>query len=316
MRLFIAVCLVLIFIFSCKTQPDADRNNNFSNQSKLYFVKLNPSPGSSYHYDMTNQSQIEMEVEDKEVNNINKSTTGINYTITKDSSGNYIFTINYDKVQLHTKNGDQETDFDAANAYVSPEPLERMLGLLVKSTMRATIDSTGQVKGITGYKELGEKIISNINSSDSYSITLAKSQWEKMIGNGIIKKNMDQVFKVFPDSAIHIGNTWRMNSREEGEIALNVKSIFTLKTINDDIAMINAEGTITSDNIPSTLMGLSGVVANLKGTQKAQYEVETKTGMLISCKIQADVDGNIQMMGREIPVSIKSSVNISGKKIK
>ena len=137
-----------------------------------------------------------------------------------------------------------------------------------------------------------------------------------MIGNGIIKKNMDQVFKIFPDSAIHIGDTWKMDSREEREISLNVKSIFTLKTINDDIAIINSEGTITSDNLPSTLMGLSGVIANLKGTQKGQFEVETKTGMLISCKIKADVDGNVKMMGREIPTDIKNSVTISGKKVK
>jgi len=265
---------------------------------------------------MTNQSKIEMEVEGKNIDNNNKSTTGINYTINKDSLGNFIFDINYDKVQLHTKNGDSESDIDAANAYISSEPLERMLGLLLKATMKATIDSTGQVKSITGYKELGEKVISGLNSNDTYSITMAKSQWEKMVGNGIVKKNMDQVFKIFPDSAIHIGDTWKMNSREEGEIALNVKSIFTLKTINDNIAIINSEGTIKSDNIPSTLMGVTGVVANLKGTQNGQFEVDSKTGMLINCKIKSEVDGNIQMMGKEIPLEIKSSVDIKGKQVK
>ena len=311
---FLFMVSVSAIVLSCKLQPESNRN--YDSENKIYRLKLNPAKGSTYHYDMVNESEIEMEVEDKEVNTLNRSTTGINYIINKDSAGNFIFDINYNKVQLHTKNNDAETDIDAANALVSSEPLERMLGLLTKATIKAIIDSSGQVKSISGYKELGEKIIAGMNSSDVYSISLAKSQWEKMIGNGIIKKNMDQVFKIFPDSAIHIGDTWKMDSREEGEISLNVKSIFTLKTINDDIAIINSEGTITSDNIPSTLIGLSGVIANLKGTQKGQFEVETKTGMLISCKIKADVDGNVKMMGREIPIDIKNSVTISGKKVK
>jgi len=32
---------------------------------------------------------------------------------------------------------------------------------------------------------------------------------DKAIGEGIVKKNVDQLFKMFPDSAVHVGDKWK-----------------------------------------------------------------------------------------------------------
>jgi hypothetical protein len=63
-------------------------------------------------------------------------------------------------------------------------------------------------------------------------------------------------------------------------------------------------------------LGFGNVAADLKGKQQAEYEMETKTGMLISCKMKADVEGTMQAMGREIPMIIKTSLKITGRKVK
>jgi len=43
-----------------------------------------------------------------------------------------------------------------------------------------------------------------------------QSQWDKAIGEGIVKKERGPALKMFPDSAVHVGDKWKLNSTEEG----------------------------------------------------------------------------------------------------
>ena len=99
-------------------------------------------------------------------------------------------------------------------------------------------------------------------------------------------------------------------------MGLIVKSIFKLKAINNDIAIIQSEGTIASDSSGTNLLDNSNASADLKGKQQGEYEIETKTGMLISAKISARVEGELTIMGTEVPVKIETSVKINGRRMK
>ena len=73
---------------------------------------------------------------------------------------------------------------------------------------------------------------------------------------------------------------------------------------------------MTSNQASNSVMGYTQVAANLKGEQKGEFEIETKTGMLISSQITANIKGNLQVMGRDIPITIKSSIKMNGTKSK
>jgi hypothetical protein len=98
--------------------------------------------------------------------------------------------------------------------------------------------------------------------------------------------------------------------------AIRVKfSTFKLKDIDDGIALIESEGDLTSDKSESNLMGYS-VTSNLQGDQQGEYEIDTKTGMLLKNKVTAKVEGSIQIMGKDVPLTIKTTVKMNGKKIR
>ena len=54
------------------------------------------------------------------------------------------------------------------------------------------------------------------------------------------------------------------------------------------------------------------VTGNLQGKRIGEYEVDAKTGMLLKNKVTAKVKGSFQMMGQEIPVTIKMEVKMAG----
>lgn len=277
-------------------------------------LHLNLQPGSTYYYTINNEYDIALEAQGKSINNKNKSDVDLTYAIQKDSAGNYLLQMHYEKIHLYTKSGDKESEMDADNAGATFDPVEKMLGFLKTTTITAVINPAGRIINISGYKELGEKIIAGLNTTDMQTKNLAWEKWNKVIGDGLIKKNIDQAFHLFPDSAIQVGDTWKMQSQQNGEIPLNETSSYTLKDIDDGIAYIESEGQMTSDKSNASVMG-TAVTSNLQGNQTGEYEVDAKTGMLLKNKVTAKVEGKIQMMGNDIPVTIKTSIKMSGKKI-
>ncbi len=312
MKKYFLAPLFLFPFLSCKIQPNSDRHFTDRNDSKVYRLRLNPVPGSKYHYDISNESELKFEAGDKKADNQNKSQVGVYYTVSKDSMGDYLFTMVYDKLHLSSKNNDTETEMDADSAGKSLDPVEKMLGELKSATVMATISPLGVVKSVTGYKELGDKIMAGFSASDSYARNIARTRWEQVIGKGIIKKNMDQLFNIFPDSAVHVGDRWKLSVSQKGEFSLNEKNSYLLKAIKDGVAYIESEGEMESDSTATNLVGYD-VVASLKGRQKGVYEMETTTGMLLDCHIKAEIEGSIQLMGRDIPITMTSNIKMKGR---
>jgi hypothetical protein len=316
MKKNILVGIAILILASCKLQPDSERHYSESDKSKVYQLHLDPPVGSTYHYDITKESEIKLEVDDKKTDNKNTANFGVFYEINKDSSGNLLLNMSYDKIHVYTKKNDVETETDAADAANSIDPVERMLGYVKDAKISATISPTGELKSVTGYKELGEKMLANFDPNDTYGKNVARQQWEKLIGEGIVKKNVDELFRIFPDSAVHLGDTWKLTYKESGDIPLVSKTIFTLKDINDDIVMIGSEGVIISDSSSTGFMSFNNASIHVKGKQDGEYEIERKTGMLISCRVKANIEGTLEVAGREIPLTIETSLKLTGKKIK
>lgn len=256
-----------------------------------------------------------MEVSGKKIDNVNKSQVGARYSVNKDSAGNFLFTMAYDKIHLHAKKEDIETDMDAANAATTEDPTEKMLNALTSANIVATVSPAGEVKKVAGYNEIGDKIMAGFSSPDPYARKVAHNKWEQLVGDGIVKKNMDQLFKIFPDSAVHIGDKWKLDSKQKGQFNLNLKNSFTLRGISDGIAFIAVDGEIKSDSTITNLLGYD-VVSFLIGHQEGEYRVDTKSGMLLSSNITTSIEGTLQLMGRDIPVTIESSIVVKGKKVK
>ncbi|HZE85249.1 MAG TPA: DUF6263 family protein [Puia sp.] len=304
-------CLICLAAVSCKTRPGADRQYAAGDENGIYRLRLNPANGSKYHYEISNESEFKLEINDKKVDNQSRRDVGVYYQVTKDTAGNFILAIRYDKIHIYTKQNDAETEMDAANAANSLEPAEKMLGLLTGAELVATVTPLGEVKSVNGYKELESKIMAGFDERDTYGKAKAQGQWDKLVGEELIGRNMDQLFKIFPDSAVHVGDKWSLNSRQKGEIGINSRTSYTLQEIHNETAVIVSEGELTSDST-ATMMGYN-VTTDLKGRQKGEYQMEARSGMLKSATITADIEGTITAAGKEIPVVIKSSVKLKSR---
>ncbi len=130
----------------------------------------------------------------------------------------------------------------------------------------------------------------------------------------MIRKNIDQLFKIFPDSAVRVGDRWKISSQEKGGVNFRISHSFILKSISDGEANVESRGEIVSDTAETELMGYN-VTTDLKGEQSSDYDIDIKSGMMLNGKINTDIDGTIQSMGKNIPLKISIAIKITGKKL-
>ena len=309
---FFFLCL-LLSIASCKMLPSDDKK--YPGLDKLnYKIQLNPKLNTTYYYDITNSTDINVEMNEKAVTNLNKSTVGLSYVITKDSAGNFTFTIHYDKIHIHAKNGEVETDADADNGGFAASPVQKMLSTLKAAKLVATVTPKGEIKDISGYKELATQLMASLDPNDSNAKTEAQHQLDQLIGEGMIKKNLNQLFTFLPDSVVHPNQQWQSSVKQQTDFNLSTTNYYTLKEASDATVRIRSEGKIQGNGASIEMMGYP-VLPNLKGFQKGDYELETTTGMLSKSKVNTEIKGTIQIMGREVPVTIVSEVSIDAHKM-
>ncbi|MBX3254194.1 MAG: hypothetical protein KF862_08650 [Chitinophagaceae bacterium] len=312
--------ITIIFFFSCNSTPGtphtasprdtAFRQNKEENAGKAYKFRLDPVDRATYRYALNNNSEITMNVNGNETSSINNAEAVTSYTVNRDSSGDFIFNIRYDKIKIHTQKGGVETNADADNGALSANPVEKMLGILKQSAITAIVGLNGEIKEIKGYKELGDKLTGGFAANDVYAKNAARSQWEKLIGGNIFRGGVDKLFTVLPDSTIKPGDSWTATATQAGEFPVNIKSTYTLKEIRNDVAVIRSVGDITSIDIPSGAPELGNIKGNIKGKQKGTVTLNIKTGMIVSNDITTGMEGTIQTMGVDVPVSIQNVVKI------
>jgi hypothetical protein len=313
MKNILAVLSLLLVLNACKMSQDSE-NDKFA-ADKTYMLRLNLLPGSVYNYEITNETVIEVDFEDKIVENINRTEFGFNYLVSNDSSGNSLLTMTFNKIQLFKKSNDNETELDAENATFSTDQTEKMLGLLKGSELITTINKRGEVLKITGLKEMSGSIMNLFPQTDDNTKVAIEAEWEKIAENGFVKSSLEQLFKLFPDSAIHLGDSWNLKSKQDPAFPVTIIGHYQLKAINNNLAIIESEGKV-KENTSMTLQETGWQISQLSGDQQGVFDMETNTGMLINGKIKAKITGNVHVMGKEVPVKIKTLISIKGDRRK
>jgi hypothetical protein len=306
--------VAFFFLTDCKTHPDSARYYDDNNPKRVYHLRLSPPVGAQYVYSVTRSSEFETEVDGKKVRNKNEAKIEMTYTVNRDSSGNILLGIVYNKIHLYSKNGDIEEEEDADKAGESTDPVEKALGILKSANLHAVISSAGQIKSMQGDGAIKDQLLAGFSPADTYAKTIATQQWDRQVKEGLLRKNMEQLFNIFPDSAVHVGDRWKLSSIQHEQIDLVDKSSCQLKEIIDGTAVIKSVGEITSNNSGGSMNG-TPYTADLKGKSEGSEEMDVTTGMLLGCVSNSEIKGTISSLGRDIPVTINISMKIEGRKI-
>lgn len=304
-----------VYLFSAGLLILSCNQKEFSGTSTLqYRPGLHLKAGLKYYYTITNETETNLEVKGQKIENTNKLLVGVVYEKVKDTMGGFLLKITYDSITSNIKKGDIKKEMNAANGEGSLDPAERMLGILKGSSLLVSVNDSGKVVSINGYKEITDKLMALMNTNDEFIRNKMEMQYSGTMGDGFIKQNLEEGLGIFSDSAVHVGDSWKKMETNSTDMKLNVATTYTLVSLADSIAEINAYSEIKNSNTPIDISGVE-VNSNLKGSINSNFKTDLKTGILLKSKTTFSVKGTISQMGMDIPVIIKSVKEVSTRKL-
>ena len=153
-----------------------------------------------------------------------------------------------------------------------------------------------------------------MNTQDVNSKKMVQEQLSNFIGEDFKKKNyLGQALKLFPDTAVYVGDTWSRKNVISADLKSDALITYTLASVKNNTAEVEAESEINS-NSTTNVMGIDAAT-KIEGKQESHFEADTNTGLLLAGQSTTSMDGTIQMMGKEIPITIKITKHITGKKM-
>ena len=122
-----------------------------------------------------------------------------------------------------------------------------------------------------------------------------------------IKNSFEQSFKMYPDKEIKVGDSWSIDkSTSVSRITNNVINTYTLKSISEDIALIDV-------NVVS-LMKNESLNRELKEEQKGEIKLNTKTGLPVQSSLSGNSNAIFNIQGRDVKSETTKTITVSLQK--
>ncbi len=288
---------------SCSDIETKDEKGNY------ILLRLNPKIGTKYNYAITTESYFEQGENGKTEKNVNGSEADYVYECTKDSEDQSQFLILYEKVKFKMGSGRAAKEIDATEAVNSHDLRTKYLNAFDHAIINALVLSNGQVKQISGEREINHKMHRLVNNDPAVTSEIETS-WNTDNIKVFFKKTLQHVIKRLPDSAIKVGESWVEKSSiglVGGEIPTQIRHV--LKSVKGNSAYIESIAEVESKNEMMQIQGVD-VIMNLTGSQKENIVLDIKSGLVSEAKSNIMIKGNLNVQGRIIEINFSNSSQV------
>lgn len=248
---------------------------------------------SVYKYDIKNDISLTHQI-DKE-NNINihqNMTLSSAIKVESATSNQTDIMVTYNRITMSSGNQLFALEFDS-ELDDGTEAMYENLRQLIERPFNLSLSPTGKIL-----------------SSQSIEVERNTFQSAYTFNDSSIRKVLQYAFNVYPKLAVKRGDSWQKKIKTSiGFTNIVARNVYQLMSIEDTIAHVEIRGKLTSENVD----GNSSTV-NITGTQKGSYDIDIKTGLVISGKLEQDLSGEMNITGDLTPIEIESRVYIIGSK--
>jgi len=237
------------------------------------------------------------------------------YDLSRDSAGRSQLKLTYDKIAIETESDKAGKQKFSADTDAFPSEMSRLLSLLKGHSITIWYDSLGNATDIAGVEGAVSAALNAIPPGQTSVRKAVEEQLIGFVGADFLKNTLEPVGQLFPDSAVKTGDTWSRQVIQQSGIRFTSQSVFTVTSLKDSLAKLKMESTINSDKaIPLTVSGYR-VNARLSGSQMGEFLTQKETGILTTAHIKTRLNGDIEILGKTVPLSVVIEKDMKLKKL-
>ncbi len=314
-QFYVFSCSIIFLFIACHQDKNKNQNHSANGTSSAanYTFGLHLKAGDQYYYTINNTTAVTVDFDGKKINNNNVSNIGLLYRVIADTANKYVVQITYKKLHTVAKKGAATEEMDADNKY-SFNDNEKLLSALKDQSITITINQKGELLSVGGYKEIADHITAQLPQTNEEESKELQSKLASMLGESFIKSNVGANASLFPSHSIQPGDDWTKETTETTPFPIKGTTHYQLDDVDDNMAKITASSELVSSSGKTQIMGAEAM-ANLKGKSKSNYKLNTVTGIVVNEKATSNLEGTMQVMGREVPIEVSVEKMVEVKKL-
>lgn len=289
--------IIILFVISCK-ENKAD-------------LKLNLEKGIKYYYSFVNNQDITQEMMGDTVKFVQSITWGYQLEVTEVKEGVMTIKTTYDHIKMSNDNQVYNLSYDSKEPLDSTNIFAFVMSNFIDKSFTMDVSSDGTVSNIVGFDDIFTSILAELGEDGEIIIQNLRSQFSEET----VSENLELGFKIFPKEVVKIGDTWNIMNIVNGPFSMDIDNTYTLKSIKSGVATVELTSTIKQDDEITGIADLPGAEISIDGSQKGELQIEIKTGLVIKSTINQEINQLIKAQGMEIPVYVKSDLEITSKKL-
>lgn len=212
------------------------------------------------------------------------------------------FKVRYTGVKYSHNIAGERVDFDS-NRENGPVPPEvQAYQRLVNNGFSFWIGPDNKIIELVGFDEFIKRCLQNTHDSQRETVLakISESSGDDGVANfiddsiGLLPYNIDENHK---GGAIRVGETWTKTRRVTQPIPMTLKTEYTLRELNDNIATINIAGDIAASKISSPInqYGNSVQLYIRGGKSFGTCIIDRKTGLPLESKIERFLETTVKL---------------------
>ena len=249
--------------------------------------KLELKKGQKYIVENKASTHSTTEVQGQPMDVTIDATTTYHIEVTDSKDNMYILTSTIKNVKMEMSQMGQQINFDSEKQEDLEGPIGSALKDYINVPQNVTISNQGDIITDTSNTEAKPATPLGDFESTGFGASMA--------------------FQALPKN-LKAGQTWKGSKTADGTIT---NTDYTVKAINGDLATITLSGDMDIDK-KMEQMGME-MTAKSKGKFTGEEVVNIKTGIIQSQNMVINTDGNIEVMGQELPTSAKVTSTTSVK---
>ena len=286
----IVILMVVTGVQSCKN-PDASAGS---------VLKFNLEKDKQYDYEV--MWDMDQEVMDK--NSKINLLAGYSFEVIEEKDKIKTLRGVYQHFKLYMKIMDMEMDIDTDKPVVDTGGDDQMsimkklfTGIKGKAfTMK--VDEEGNVLSVSGFDDVINGMIDSAGVNEDMKLQMRMSLRDQF-NEQELKNQFAQVFTIFPNKVVKVGDSWKKDYRMGGKMTANFSTTYTVKKMEADQVTLDA----------NTIIVPAGGEMEITGKQTGTLLVDGKNGLVINADYTQVMDAKMKDFG----IKINGKGRIKGK---
>lgn len=289
--LVIITTITITTIYSCK--------NSKTSTGKV--LKFNLEKGKGYEYEILWDLDQQMMGQENKISilggyAINVVDEKANIKTLTAVYTNFKMYMNFMGMEIKVDTDKPSEPMDEAEIKANPlGMMDRVFAGIKGKEFTMKVNEEGKVLEVSGFDQIINGMVDSITMDEDTKMQV-RASLQDQFNEQAVKDQFGQVFTIFPSEEIKVGDSWEKNLQMGGRMPAQYTTRYTVKEIEGDHVSLSAQTNIGSGNSDM----------EIKGTQRGNLLVDSKTGLVINAEFDQDMETKSQ--GMEIKIIGKGKI--------